>query len=114
VVMVVNPSDAISVQFRNTVQTGNGQWVTALPYNIKVIESTEVKEGKAVFFVKGQYIAAIAGGYRINRYRETLAIEDADLYTMKQFANDRTVDNKATLVYHLDSWCGGVTEEPAA
>src|SRR5699024_683576 len=32
VVMVVNPSDAISVQFRNTIQTSNGQWVTALPY----------------------------------------------------------------------------------
>ena len=112
VVMVVNPSDAISVQFRNTIQTGNGQWVTALPYNIKVIESTEVKEGKAVFFVKGQYIAAIAGGYRINRYRETLAIEDADLYTMKQFANGRPVDNKAALVYDLDISFGGVEEEP--
>lgn len=102
VVMVVNPVDAISVQARNTIQTANGQWVTALPYNIQVIESEEIGEKKALFFVKGQYLAAIAGGYRINRYKETLAIEDADLYTMKQFANGRPSDNKAALIYDLD------------
>lgn len=102
VVMVVNPIDAISVQARNTIQTANGQWVTALPYNIQVVESEEVPEKKAIFFVKGAYLAAIAGGYKINRYKETLAIEDADLYTMKQFANGKPRDNKTALVYDLD------------
>lgn len=102
IVMVVNPIDAISVQARNTIQTDNGQWVTSLPYNIQVIESEEIEKGKALFFVKGEYLAAIAGGYQINRYKETLAIEDADLYTMKQFANGRSKDNKAALIYDLD------------
>lgn len=102
VVMVVNPVDAISVQARNTIQTANGQWVTALPYNIQVVESEEMQEGKALFFVKGEYIAAIAGGYKINKYRETLALEDANLYTMKQFANGRPKDNKAALLYDLE------------
>lgn len=102
VVMVVNPVDAISVQARNTIQTANGQWVTALPYNIQVVESEEMTEGKALFFVKGEYMAAIAGGYKINKYDQTLAIEDADLYTMKQFANGRPKDNKAALLYDLD------------
>jgi HK97 family phage major capsid protein len=86
VVMVVNPIDAISVQARNTIQTTNGQWVTALPYNIQVVESEEVTEKKAVFFVKGQYMAAVAGGYKTNKFDQTLAIEDAMLYTIKQFA----------------------------
>lgn len=102
VVMVVNPIDAISVQARNTIQTANGQWVTALPYNIQIVESEEVPANKALFFVKGEYIAAIAGGYKINRFKETLAIEDADLYTMKQFANGKPKDNKSALVYDLD------------
>lgn len=102
VVMVVNPIDAISVQARNTIQTANGQWVTALPYNIQVVESEEIPAKKALFFVKGEYLAAIAGGYKINRYKETLAIEDADLYTMKQFANGKPKDNKTALVYDLD------------
>jgi HK97 family phage major capsid protein len=52
IVMVVNPVDAIGVQARNTIQTANGQWVMALPYNIQVVESEEVPTGKAIFFVK--------------------------------------------------------------
>jgi HK97 family phage major capsid protein len=101
VVMVVNPVDAIGVQARNTIQTANGQWVMALPYNIQVVESEEVPAGKALFFVKGEYIAALAGGYKLKKFDQTLAIEDATLYTIKQFANGKPKDNKAALVYDL-------------
>jgi len=102
VVMVVNPQDALAVQFRNTIQTANGQWVTALPYNVRVVESEEIPAGKAVFFVQGDYLAIIAGGYRLKKFTETLAMEDATLYTIKQFANGKPKDNKAALVYDLD------------
>lgn len=102
VVMVVNPVDAISVQARNTIQTSNGQWVTALPYNIQVVESEEIPANKALFFVKGQYLAVTAGGYKLNKYDQTLAIEDAMLYTIKQFANGKPKDNKTALLYDLD------------
>lgn len=102
VVMVVNPIDAIGVQFRNTIQTANGQWVTALPYNIQVVESEEIPAGKALFFVKGEYMAVIAGGYKLKKFDQTLAMEDATLYTIKQFANGRPKDNKAALVYDLN------------
>lgn len=102
IVMVVNPIDAISVQARNTIQTANGQWVTALPYNLKLIESEEVPSGKALFFVKGKYLAALAGGYKANKFDQTLAIEDAMLYTIKQFANGRPQDNKTALLYDLN------------
>lgn len=102
IVMVVNPIDAISVQARNTIQTANGQWVTALPYNIKVVESEEIPSKKALFFVKGEYLAAVAGGYKANKFDQTLAIEDAMLYTIKQFANGKPNDNKTALLYNLD------------
>ncbi|EJW14225.1 phage major capsid protein [Paenibacillus alvei] len=109
VVMVVNPVDAISVQFRNTIQTDNGQWVTALPYNVKIVESEEIPNKKALFFVQGQYIAALAGGYKANKFDQTLAIEDAMLYTIKQFANGKPKDNKAALLYDLDIKFGSGT-----
>ncbi|WP_144940126.1 phage major capsid protein [Paenibacillus sp. 32O-W] len=113
VVMVVNPVDAISVQFRNTIQTANGQWVTALPYNIKVVESEEIPEKKALFFIQGQYLAALAGGYKANKFDQTLAIEDAMLYTIKQFANGKPRDNKTALLYDLDIKFGnGDVETP--
>ena len=101
VVMVVNPVDAIGVQARNTIQTANGQWVMALPYNIQVVESEEIPVGKALFFVKGEYIAALAGGYKLKKFDQTLAIEDATLYTIKQFANGKPKDNKSAVVYDL-------------
>lgn len=102
IVMVLNPIDAIAVQARNTIQTDNGQWVTSLPYNIEVVESEEMTVGKALFFVKGTYTAAVAGGYQINKFDQTLAIEDAMLYTMKQFATGKPDDNKSALLYDLD------------
>lgn len=102
VVMAVNPQDAIAVQFRSTIQTANGQFVTALPYNVQVVTSKQVPTGKAVFFVKGRYLAAIAGGTRLKKFDQTLAIEDATLYTIKQFANGQPRDNKSALVYDLD------------
>jgi HK97 family phage major capsid protein len=101
VVMTVNPVDAIGVQARNTIQTANGQWVMALPYNIQVVESEEIPVGQALFFVKGEYIAALAGGYKLKKFDQTLAIEDATLYTIKQFANGKPKDNKAALLYDL-------------
>jgi hypothetical protein len=102
IAMVVNPVDVISVQARNTIQTPNGQWVTSLPYNIQLVESEEVPKDKALFFVKGEYLAAVAGGYKTNRFDQTLAIEDAMLYTIKQFANGKPSDNKTALLYELD------------
>lgn len=102
VVMVVNPIDAIAVQMRNTIQTANGVWVTALPYNVRVVESEEQAAGTATFFVDNQYLAAIAGGYRFKKFDQTLALEDATLYTIKQYANGKPKDNKTALTYTLD------------
>lgn len=102
VVMVVNPIDLLAVNARHTIQNDSGVFVTNLPYNLKVVESEEVPVGKAVFFVQGEYIAAIAGGYKLKKFDQTLAIEDATLYTIKRFANGRPKDNKAAVVYDLD------------
>lgn len=102
IVMVVNPTDAIAVQFRNTIQTANGAWITALPYNIQVVESEQIPSKKALFFVKGRYTARLAGGVKVKKFDQTLAIEDATLYTLKQFANGEPKDNKTALLYDLD------------
>jgi len=102
VVMVVNPIDYIAVTMRNTIQTANGQWVSALPYNVQLVESDVVTPGEALFFVRGEYLAAVAGGYRFKKFDQTLALEDATLYTIKQFANGKPKDNKTALLYTLD------------
>ncbi|GAA5416201.1 hypothetical protein Pryu01_01233 [Paraliobacillus ryukyuensis] len=112
IVMVANPIDKIKIEIGNTIQTPNGQWVLNLPYNINPIESEEVPEGKVLFFVQGKYLAAIAGGYKTNKFDETLAIEDARLYTIKQFANGKPDDNKTAVVYDLNIEFNNAVTEP--
>jgi hypothetical protein len=90
------------VNARHTIQNTSGAFVTNLPYNLKVVDSEEIPVGKALFFIQGEYIAAIAGGYKLKKFDQTLAIEDATLYTIKRFANGRPKDNKAAVVYDLD------------
>lgn len=112
VVMVLNPIDALAVQARHTIQNDAGVFVMNLPYNLTVVDSEEIPVGKVLFFVQGEYIAAIAGGYKLKKFDQTLAMEDATLYTIKRFANGRPKDNKAALVYDLNVQFPVPTPEP--
>lgn len=102
VVMVTNPFDTFDIQANATIQNANGVYVTNLPFNPIMTESIFVPQGKVLFFVKGEYIAAIGGGLEVNRYKETLALEDADLFIAKQFATGKPRDNNAAQVYDLN------------
>lgn len=101
VALVVNPIDAIDIQAAATHQNVNGVYVTALPFNIELIESEQIEQGKALFFVKGKYLAAVGGGYKLRKFDQTLAMEDAHLYTIKTFAYGTPDDNNAAKVYDL-------------
>lgn len=102
VVMVSNPFDTFDIQANSTVQNDAGEYVTRLPFNPIPTESIFVPQGKLLFFVKGEYIAAIGGEMDVKRYTETLALEDADVYIAKQFATGKAKDNYAAQVYELD------------
>jgi Phage capsid family len=102
VVMVVNPFDNFSIQANATVQNAAGIYVTSLPFNPIITESMFVPQGKAVFFVKGEYIAAIGGAMTVKKFDQTLAMEDATLYIAKQFATGKPKDNYAAQVYNLN------------
>ena len=86
IVMVVNPFDNFDIQASATTQNANGVYVTNLPFNPQIVESEFVPEGKVIFFVKGEYIAAVAGNYQLKKFDQTLAIEDAILYTIKRLS----------------------------
>lgn len=101
VVMVVNPADAWDVKRQYTSLNAQGVYVTALPYNLKIVESLAQATEKVVTFVKGRYDAYIGGGITLRKYDQTLAIEDMDLYTAKQFAYGKAKDDKAAAVWGL-------------
>lgn len=102
VVMVVNPFDSFDIQANATTQNAAGVYVTSMPFNPTIVESTFIPEGKALFFVRGEYIAAIGGAMEMKKYDQTLAMEDATLYIAKQFATGKPIDNDAAQLYTLD------------
>lgn len=102
IVMVTNPFDTFDIQANATIQNTSGAYVTNLPFNPTMTESAHVPQGKVLFFVRGEYIAAVGGNLDVKRYRETLALEDADVFIAKQYATGKPVDNNAAVVYNLD------------
>lgn len=102
VVMVTNPFDTFGIRANATVQNDSGAYVTNLPFNPIQTESIFVPKGKVLFFVKGEYIAAIGGAMQVNKFDQTLAMQDAQLYIAKQYATGKPKDNYAAQVYDLN------------
>lgn len=101
IVMVVNPADAWDVKKQYTSLNANGVYVTALPYNVTLIESVYQTAKKITTFVKGRYLATIAGGFELKMYDQTFALEDLDVYIAKEFAYGKARDEKAAAVWTL-------------
>ncbi|HDX9609116.1 TPA: phage major capsid protein [Bacillus toyonensis] len=101
VVMVTNPFDTFDIQANATIQNAVGVYVTSLPFNPILTESVFVPQGKVLFFVKGQYVAAMGGTEPIKKYEETLALEDATVYIAKQYATGKPKDKYTSQVYTL-------------
>lgn len=102
VVLLVNPVDAWDVKAQYTFLNATGTYVTALPFNLRIVESEFVAQGKLIAFVNDRYDAYVAGGVQINKFDQTLALEDCNLYTAKQFAFGKAEDNKASVLYTLN------------
>ncbi|PJH69332.1 phage major capsid protein, partial [Salmonella enterica subsp. enterica serovar Typhimurium] len=94
-----NPAEAWEVRAQYTHLNANGAYVTAMPYNIRIVESEFAPQGQIIAFVRDRYDAFIGGGVNIKMFNQTLAMEDMDLYTAKQFAYGKAHDNKASVVY---------------
>lgn len=102
VVLVVNPVDAWDIKALYTFLNANGVYVTVLPFNLRIVESEFQTQGELLAFVNNRYDAYTAGAVEINKFTETLALEDCNLFTAKQFAFGKAEDNKAAAIYTLD------------
>lgn len=102
VLFICNPSKAWALRAQYTIQNANGVFVTALPFNVRVIEAEGVPENEIIAFVKGRYDAYMGGGTRVKRFDQTLAIEDCTLYTAKAFFYGKARDDKSAQIYTLD------------
>lgn len=101
VTLLVNPVDAWDVRTQYTHLNANGVYVTAMPFNLTILESVFVPAKKAISYVAERYDAYVAGGVNIQKYDQTLALEDLDLYTAKQFAYGKAKDDKVAAIWDL-------------
>ncbi|EAC5820506.1 phage major capsid protein [Listeria monocytogenes] len=102
VTLLVNPTDAWDVKKQYTSLNATGVYVTALPYNLNIIESLFVPEKKAISYVAERYDALVGGPLDISTFDQTLAFEDLNLYAAKQFAYGKAKDDKASAVWTLN------------
>jgi len=110
VVLVVNPTDAWDIKALYTFLNANGVYVTVLPFNLRIVESEFMTQGELLAFVNDRYDAYTAGGVEVKEFKETLALEDCNLFTAKQFAFGKADDNKAAAIYTLN--LANVIESP--
>lgn len=107
--MIVNPVTyetkiSPNLFFQNT-QTG--AWTKLpLPNGESVVPSYAVPEGKAILGNLKNYLLAVAGDLDIELYKETLAIEDMDLYIAKMFAAGIAKNANAFIVLDVSGITG--------
>ena len=102
VVLVVNSSEIWEIEKALTNLSDNADYKKAVPLGLQIIPSVAQEKGFATSFVQGRYDAFVGGGIDIQRYQETLAVEDMDLFIAKQFAYGKAHDEKVSAIWELD------------
>lgn len=99
--LLCNPLDRY--QYVNPALYGEsftGGYVTKAFLDLEVIEDANVTQGKGIFTMAGLYVMGFQG-VQVTEYKETKAIEDADLVIAKTYSNGRAVDDDAAVVFDI-------------
>lgn len=101
VYLLCNPLDRY--QYVNPALYGDsitGGYVAKSFLDLEVIEDANVTQGKGIFTMAGLYTMGFQG-VKVDEYKETKAIEDADLVIAKVYGNGRAVDDDAAVVFNI-------------
>ena len=103
--ILVNPQTYYSKVFKTLAfRADNGTWVNdRLATGENIIPSHAVPEDTLIVGVLKNYLLAVSSDVKITEYRETLAIEDMDLYIAKFFGTGTPKDANSFLVVNLST-----------
>ena len=109
VLFIVNPVTYFLKVFPKLAkQTDSGAWVvTNLPTGETVVQSHAVPVDKAIVGDAKNYFLGVSGALSLTEYKETLAIEDLNLYIAKMYATGQPKDKDAFIVLGLTGISGG-------
>lgn len=90
IALICNPSDEANY-VAPAIYDAEGKLISSFK-NIKVMQSANNAKGKAVFVLPKKYVMGFSG-FNVNEYKETKAMDDADLIIAKAYANGRPTDD---------------------
>lgn len=88
--LVCNPSDEANY-VAPAIYDDEGRLISSYK-KLEVIKTSNNKKGKAIFILPKKYVMGFSG-FNVNEYKETKAVEDADLIIAKAYGNGRAVDD---------------------
>ena len=102
VYLICNPLDRY--QYVNPALYGDsisGGYVSKSFIDMEVIEDANVTRGDGIFTLDGVYTMGFQG-VKVDEYKETKALDDADLIIAKVYGNGRAVDDNAAVVFDIE------------
>lgn len=113
VAAIVNPMSYWAKMFPQlAVQDADNNWhLITLPTGDVIVESYAVPEDKIVFGVLKNYALGVSSGMELNRYDQTLAIEDMDLFVAKFFGMGIAKNENAFFVADISKMASATIPE---
>ena len=99
--LICNPLDEaeyVDPALYGEALTGGYRNVSFMPI-VKHVDAN-CPQGKAAFTLKGYYTMGVSG-VKVDEYKETKAMDDADLVVAKCYANGRAVDDNCAVVFDV-------------
>lgn len=108
VIIMVNPVTYWSKLFGNLAyRASDGTWVLdRLATGEEILQSYAVPEDKLIFGDPKNYFLGVSGDVRIDRYKETLAIEDMELFIAKFYGYGLAKDKNAFFIANISTMPG--------
>ena len=90
IALICNPADEADY-VAPAIYDREGRLISSYK-KIKVMQSANNLKGKAIFVLPKKYVMGFSG-FKVNEYKETKAMDDADLIVAKAYGNGRAVDD---------------------
>lgn len=97
IALICNPADEADY-VAPAIYDDEGKLISSYK-NLKVMQSANNPQGKAVFVLPKKYVMGFSG-FKVDEYKETKALDDADVIVAKAYANGRAVDDNCA--YPID------------
>lgn len=98
--LIANPSDVYEYVEPALYYQGANGYISTSRTEIEVIEEPMCKKGKAAFTLDQMYVLGM-DSIKVDEYKETKALEDANVLIGKVYANGRATDDNTAFIFDV-------------